>query len=106
MTSYVLDYENEKNRSVLKKKIIQEFMNSNEAYYLGKENHSRVDAVAREIMQTGVKQKDAWHLACALLADCDYFITTDDRLLKYQTSNLQIVTPVEFIQRMEVADDV
>lgn len=106
MTSYVLDYENGKNRSVLKKKIIQEFTNSNEAYYLGKENHKRVDAVAREIMQTGVKQKDAWHLACALLADCDYFITTDDRLLKYKTSDLQIVTPVEFIQRMEVADDV
>ncbi len=106
VTSYVLDYENGKNRSVLKKKIIQEFMNSNEAYYLGKENHNRVDSVAREIMQTGVKQKDAWHLACALLADCDYFITTDDRLLKYKTSDLQIVTPVEFIQRMEVADDV
>lgn len=45
-------------------------------------------------------------MACALLADCDYFITTDDRLLKYKTSDLQIVTPVEFIQRMEVADDV
>ena len=96
----------EKNRSVLKKKTSQEFMNSNEAYYVEKENHNRVDSVAREIMQIGVKQKDAWHLACALLADCDYFITTDDRLLKYQTSDLQIVMPVESIQRMEVADDV
>ena len=81
-------------------------MNSNEAYYVGKENYNRVDDMSREIMQIGVKQKDAWHLACALLSECDYFITTDDRLLKYQRSDLQIVTPVDFIQKMEVADNV
>ena len=53
-------------------------------------------------MQTGVKEKDAFHVACAILAKCDYFITTDDRLLKYQDGGLPLVTPEEFIRRMEV----
>ena len=36
-------------------------------------------------METGVKSMDALHVACAILAGSDFFITTDDRLLKYQT---------------------
>ena len=32
-------------------------------------------------MKTGIKAKDACHVACAISASCDYFLTTDDRLL-------------------------
>lgn len=52
-------------------------------------------------MNTGVKEKDAFHVSCAIYAECDYFITTDDRLLKYQTNQLHLVTPYEFIRRLE-----
>lgn len=48
-----------------------------------------------------MKEKDAAHTACAIIAKCEYFITTDDRLLKYQPEKIQIVTPGEFIRRME-----
>ena len=37
----------------------------------------------------------------ALMAECDYFVTTDDRLLKYQSEKINLVTPGEFIRRME-----
>lgn len=52
-------------------------------------------------MKTGIKEKDAYHVACVVIAECNYFITTDDRLLKYQSENIILVTPGEFIRMME-----
>ncbi len=83
VTSYMLEYENGKNKLGKRKQVIAEFMESNESYYVGIERDSDVAKIAEPIMQTGVKEKDAFHVACAILAKCDYFITTDDRLLKY-----------------------
>lgn len=40
-------------------------------------------------------------MACAVMAECDYFVTTDDRLLKFQSEKIKLVTPGEFIRRME-----
>lgn len=34
-----------------------------------------------------------------------YFITTDDRLLKYQSEKIALVTPGEFIRRLEENND-
>jgi len=102
VTSYILEYENGKNKFGKRKQVIAEFMETNESYYVGVERDSDVAKIAEPIMQTGVKEKDAFHVACAILAKCDYFITTDDRLLKYQDGGLPLVTPEEFIRRMEV----
>ena len=66
VTSYILEYENGKNKFGKRKQVIAEFMETNESYYVG------------------------------------YFITTDDRLLKYQDGKMPLVTPEEFIRRMEV----
>ena len=52
-------------------------------------------------MRTGVKFKDACHVASAIFAQCDYLISTDKRLLKFQTDEINMVTPVEFILRTE-----
>ena len=41
-------------------------------------------------------------VACAILAESDYFLTTDDRLLKYETDKIKIVDPTEFIRECEV----
>ncbi len=67
VTSYMLEYENGKNRFSHKKRAIADFMNAYESY-------------------------------------SDYFITTDDRLLKLQTEEIQVVTPGEFIRRLEAVD--
>lgn len=101
VTSYILEYENEKNRLQRKKAMIRDFMNENEAYYVGKEKDDEVIKLAEPIMKTGVKEKDAYHVACAVLAGCRYFITTDDRLLKYISEQISLVTPGEFIRRLE-----
>ena len=54
-----------------------------------------------EIMETGVKYKDACHVASAILAECDYLISTDKRLLKYKSDRLKLANPIEFVGEME-----
>lgn len=101
VTSYILDYENSKNRSLQKKMAIDKFMKEYAAYYVSNKNENALSNYADKIMKTGVKEKDAYHVACAVMAECKYFITTDDRLLKYQSDRIILVTPGEFIRRVE-----
>ena len=100
----MLEYENGKNRFSHKRQAISDYMSTNESYYVGIERDEEAKKIAEGIMATGVKGMDALHVACAILAGSDYFITTDDRLLKYQTEKIQVVTPGEFIRRMEAVD--
>ena len=102
VTSYVLDYENSRNRSSQKRMAIEKFMEDYATFYVSNRNENRIREYVTTIMETGVKEKDAYHVACAILAECEYFITTDDRLLKYQSENIKLVTPGEFIREVEV----
>ena len=101
VTSYVLDFENSNNRSIQKRMAIEKFMKEYATLYVSNKNEKDIEKVAAVIMETGVKEKDAYHVACAVIAECDYFVTTDDRLLKYQSEKIELVTPGEFIRRME-----
>jgi len=50
--------------------------------------------------------KDATHLACAITTKCDYFITTDDKLLKKCNDNIiKARTPLTFLDNMEDKPD-
>ena len=101
VTSYVLDFENSNNRSIQKRMAIEKFMKDYATLYVSNKHSDKFAEIADSIMETGVKEKDAYHVACALMAECDYFVTTDDRLLKYQSEKIKLVTPGEFIRRME-----
>lgn len=52
-------------------------------------------------METGIKYKDACHVASAILAECSYFLTTDKRLLKYKDEKIKIMNPIDFLREME-----
>jgi len=54
------------------------------------------------IMQKGIKKKDALHLACAIKANCDYFLTTDKKLLNKSFSDIELINPIDFIRKLEV----
>jgi predicted nucleic acid-binding protein len=60
---------------------------------------------AYEISKFSVKSKDALHLACAIYLKCDYFITTDETIIKKMSSftKIKVVNPIEFINK-EVKD--
>lgn len=97
VTSYVLDYENSRNPHATRRDTIADFFN-NAVEYVGPENNDKILSIAKEIQATGVKTADSCHVACAEFANCDYFLTTDDRILKYKSDKVTILNPIQFIQ--------
>ena len=73
--------------------------------YVGVQRSTIIQDKVNEIMSTGVKEKDAIHVASAIYAKCDYFITTDRRLLKYKTPEIKMVNPIEFVLEEAYMDD-
>ena len=100
-TSYMLRYENEQNPYEIRKQAITEYIQNNTSIYIDYDKMEEVIKEAETIMETGIKQKDAIHVATAIIAGCDCFLTTDIRLLKYKTDKIAIENPIDFIQRME-----
>ena len=84
-----------------RRKGIGDYVEENASIHVGPAQNRRVDEMAREIMSTGVKYKDACHVASAIIGQCSYLISTDKRLLKYQTSLLRLVNPIRFVEEME-----
>ena len=101
VTSYVLWYENSQNPYETKRAAISEFIQRNSTEYIDADKSSIIKSKAEEIMKTGIKMKDAYHAACAVYSSCDCFLSTDDRLLKYHTSEIQMLNPIDFIRRLE-----
>ena len=81
----------------MRRNTILDFIRENTYAYVGDERKMLIEAKAAEIMQTGVKFKDACHVASAVYAKCEYFISTDKRLLKYKSEEIKMVSPIEFI---------
>jgi len=104
VSSYMLIYENSRNRFVTKRKAIEQFIADNTTVYIDETYSEKVEIIATEIQSTGVKSADAIHTACAILAKCDFMITTDDRLLKYKSDLIHIIAPTEFIRMIGSAD--
>lgn len=99
--SYILDYEVSRNPFEMRQKSIIRFMRDYMKGHVGSERASIIEPIAKEIMETGVKEKDALHVASAIYAKCDYFISTDIRLLKYKTDRIKLCTPIEFVTETE-----
>ena len=81
-----------------RKEGILDFIESNAVGFVGTNRVDEIETLADEIMQTGIKKKDATHLACAIIAGCDYFITTDKRVTSYSTNRIKIVNPIRFVE--------
>lgn len=69
--------------------------------YAGIERDEEISTIAKQIMETNIKQQDAYHVASAIYAGCSFFITTDIHLLKYKTDNIRLINPIDFITEME-----
>jgi len=95
--SYMLLFENSKNTNIAKKNAILNF--SQNAKQIIMENKNIIKN-ANSIKNSGVKEADALHIACAIEANCDYFVTTDDRVLKYSNEKISILDPIELIKKL------
>ena len=93
--SYMMDFENGNNPHLEKRNAIAAWKNLAIAY-VGE--HEDIIQSAEEIAVTGVKESDALHVAVAVAGGCEYFVTTDDRIQKYRTTQIKIVNPIEFFK--------
>ena len=106
-TSYILAYENNKNPHVDNRISISNFINDFTSVFIDIDQVDEVILMAAEIMQSsGLKEMDASHIACAIKVECDYFLTTDDRVLKYHSDKIKIMNPIEFLKVLEVTKNV
>jgi predicted nucleic acid-binding protein len=80
------------------KEHILKFINDYSYYFVSHERESEILPLSSSIIKTGIKVKDAIHLACSVIAECDYFISTDKHLTKHKTNEIKIVNPIDFIK--------
>jgi len=96
--SYILSYENSMNPFRERQKAIEAWR---EIAAIDCDENSDIIAIAEKIERLGVKAKDALHLACAIYAECEYFITTDTKLLKKSFEGIKIVDPIQLVKIVE-----
>lgn len=97
--SYMLDFENSQNPYEDRRSAIA-MWKAKATSFCG--SSEQVLKRGEELAGIGMAPKDALHVACAIVARCAYFITTDAKLSKKRVSELSIVNPVDFVRDVEV----
>ena len=98
VTSYILEQENDDNPFSERKVAIEDFL---KFAVLDLDESQEIIDIAKTVAETGLKTKDSLHLACSIVSDCDYLLTTDKRLLKYMDDRIQVLNPLQFIIEVE-----
>ena len=101
VTSSVLHFEISKSPFTDRRDAISAFINEYSKEDVIIDQAPEITEEAHSIMKTGVKLYDAFHVACAIYAGCNYFLSTDKGLLRYSTDKIKIINPIDFIKEME-----
>ena len=99
--SYIFDYENSKNPFRERKEQISKW----KKYAVDDVGENeRVLQIAKMLFEKGLKKIDSLHVACAIHASADYFLTTDDGILKKATlvQEIHVTDPIGFIKEVQV----
>ena len=104
-SSWFITFENSRNPHVIRRKAISEFLKDNVNIFISSKHRGEVEQLTGEIVASGVRKMDACHVACAILAKCDCFLTTDKRVLKYWSSQIEVLNPTEFVAKLEDVDE-
>ena len=97
--SYILQSENEVNPYDERQRVVRVW--KKHAIMDISETPSILEKGAK-LMQMGLWTKDALHIACATEAECEWFLTTDDKILNKNSSILEltITDPIGFIREI------
>ena len=97
--SYMLDYENSRNPFRERLEQITKWRAYSKADI---EEDEKIVDIATRISQHGIKKMDSLHIACAITAEADYFLTTDDEVLKkaIHIQGIRITDPIGFIKEV------
>jgi len=96
--SYMMDYEVSFNPFSDRKYQILKWKN---IAIIDIDESKKIIAMANEIMKKNIKPKDSLHLACAIEAECSYFITTDGKILNKSIDGIVVIDPIDFIKITE-----
>ena len=95
--SYILDYENSKNPFRERREQILKWR--------GYAHEDIVESgallgVAGMLLEQGIKKIDSLHIASAIRGGADYFLTTDDEILKKTSliKDIRVTDPIGFIK--------
>lgn len=94
--SYILDFENAFNPFPERRTVVARWRHYATVRVV---ESSAVLERARDIQAYGVRAKDALHIACSVEAECSYFMTTDDDVLKKLSDYaiVKIMNPLKYI---------
>jgi predicted nucleic acid-binding protein len=97
--SYIIDYENNKNPFQEGKEQIIKWKK-----YAISDVEENIEIINTAILlnEKGLQKMDSLHIACAIFAKADYFLTTDDKVIKKANTinNVKIVDPIDFIKQV------
>ena len=98
--SYILDFENAANPFAEKKSTIEKWKHLATVDVI---ESSNILSKAIDLTKSGLRAKDALHIACAIEMECEYFLTTDDLMQKKMkdTFEIKVLNPTEFIKIIE-----
>ena len=94
--SFVLDYENGANPFEEVRNRISEWK---KLTIVDCELSGDIASKASDLMNLGLRQMDASHIACAIHLEADCFLTTDNKILNKPTKNIEVLNPIDFIRR-------
>ena len=68
------------------------------------QENPEVVETANGLHKEGLSRIDSLHVACAIVAGCEYFLTTDDRILsrKDRVGAIKIADPILFVKESEL----
>ncbi|MCL2361038.1 MAG: PIN domain-containing protein [Defluviitaleaceae bacterium] len=98
VSSYILEQENDDNPYIERKFAISGFF---KYAIVDIDETLEIIEIALQARGAGLKVKDSLHLACAIVTNCDYLLTTDKGFLNYKNRRIRIVNPMQFILEME-----
>jgi hypothetical protein len=96
--SYILDYENSKNPFQERKEQIIKW----KKYAITDiEENTEIIKTALLLNSKGLQKMDSLHIACAVFTKADYFLTTDDKVIKKANNltGIKITDPIDFIKK-------
>ncbi len=99
--SYILDYENFNNPFSNRRHLITRWKYKAFTHVL--ENKTIIKN-GLFLEKNGIRPKDALHVACSVEAGCDYFVTTDDGIIK-KMKDLNIIKTISPIELINITED-
>ncbi len=102
--SYILDVENDNNPFSEKRSAIEQWK---KFAAIDIEETKLLIETANQFVMFGIKAKDALHVSAAIEGKADYFITTDDKLLKklVKQSKILAINPVDIVGEIDEHDN-